>query len=219
LKKNKKIKIVEWNNQPFNYSKTNNFGVSQASGEYILLLNNDVVIINGDWLDRMMEYIIREDVGIVGAKLYYPNDTIQHAGVVLGLGKEGMPGHHYCKAPRSALGYMGRLKIVQNLTSVTGACLLTKKKIFEEVGGLTEELVLAFNDIDYCYKVHSEGYRIVWTPYAELYHHESATRGYEDTPEKQERFWYEFHFLLNRWKHLIDKGDKMFPISGLKVSG
>ena len=211
-----KFKIVEWNN-PFNYSKINNFGVEHAKGEYILLLNNDTCIINGDWLTRMMEYIVREDVGVVGAKLYFANNTIQHAGVVLGLGKHGMPGHIYCKAPKNALGYMGRLKIVQNLTAVTGACLLTKKSVFKDVGGLDEKLALAFNDIDYCYKVLTKGYRIVWTPYAELYHYESLSRGYENTKEKVDRFWEEFDYLLNRWKGLINGGDKLFPKNGWRI--
>jgi GT2 family glycosyltransferase len=219
LKKKKNIKIIEWNNQPFNYSKINNFAVEHASGEYILFLNNDIQIINEDWLNRMMEYIIREDVGIVGAKLYYPDDTLQHGGVILGLGKEGMPGHIYHKVPRNYLGYMGRLKIVQNMTAVTGACLLTKKKVFNEVGGLEEFLILAFNDIDYCFKVFNKGYRVVWTPYAELYHYESLTRGYEDTQEKKERFWREFRYLRMHWEAFIDRKDKMFPIEGLMVRG
>lgn len=214
LSKMVNIKIIEWNNK-FNFSSINNYGASLATGEYLLFLNNDIEVISESWIDDMV-VCMRDGVGVVGAKLYYPDNTIQHAGVVL---SQGGPGHVYCKRFRDHLGYMGRLKIIQNFMAVTGACLLTSKKIFDSLTGFDENLVLAFNDIDYCYRVCNKGYRIVWTPYAELYHHESLTRGYENTPEKIERFNKEFNYLKDRWGGLIRQGDKMFPMQILTCGG
>ncbi len=208
LSKVDNVKIVEWKKDYFNYSEINNWGTSFASGDYFLFLNNDIQAINDDWLERMMEFIVRKDVGVVGAKLYYPNDTLQHVGVMVGMG--GIAGHPFCKAQKDSLGYMGRAKIIQNLTAVTGACLLTKKAVFNEVGGFDEKLVLAFNDVDYSCASSSRGYRTVWTPYAELYHHESLTRGYEDTPEKKERFWNEAKYFQQKWVKLLKSGDPYY---------
>lgn len=208
--KSDRIKVITWNN-PFNYPAINNFGVENTDSEYILLLNNDVEVINSDWLDRMVEYIIREDVGIVGAKLYFPNNTIQHAGVI--INDTRMPIHVGATGSRNDLGYMGRLKIVQNMMCVTGACLLTKKSVFNKVGKLDPLWALAFNDVDYCFKVFQAGFRIVWTPYAELYHHESQTRGYEDTPEKKKRFLGEIRHLVHKWNLLLSNGDVMYRLT------
>lgn len=209
LKKIKNIKIIEWEStNGFNFAAINNYVVDYTKGEHLLFLNNDIEVINPDWLNRMVEYIVREDVGIVGAKLYYTDGAIQHAGVMIGMGP--VAGHPYCKQPKNSLGYMGRLKIVQNLMCVTGACLLTKKSIFKELGGFDEKFVLAFNDVDYCTNVHEHGYRIVWTPYAELYHYESKTRGYEDTKEKQDRFWREVDIYRDKWVSVLKKGDPYF---------
>src|SRR4030065_217532 len=206
---NKNIKVITWNSSNgFNFAAINNYAVDFVNGEYILFLNNDVEIINNDWLDRMVEYIVRKDVGIVGAKLYYPDGAIQHAGVMLGMGP--VAGHPYCRLPKETLGYMGRAKLVQNLNCVTGACLMTKKNIFKEVGGFDEKFVLAFNDVDFCVKVHEHGYNIVWTPYAELYHYESKTRGYEDTDEKKTRFWGEVDIFRAKWLNILQKGDPYF---------
>lgn len=192
----------------FNYSKINNFGVASAKGDYLLLLNNDTELISPDGIEDMLGYCMREDVGIVGAKLCYPDDTIQHAGVVLGFG--GMAGHTFIGASRFDLGYMGRMICAQDYSAVTAACLMTKKEIYERVGGLTEAFEVAFNDIDYCLKVRELGKLVVYDPYAELYHYESKSRGLEDTPEKIERFNGEVEKLRERWKDLLRKGDPYY---------
>jgi len=151
----------------------------------LLLLNNDVEVINRDWLECLLEYAVRPEVGGVGAKLYYPNGTIQHGGVVVGLG--GIAGHSGVFLDSQNPGYLGRLLMAQNLSAVTAACLMTPRRAFEEVGGLDERFVLAFNDIDFCLKLRRHDYLIVWTPHAELYHFESLTRGPEDTPARSSR--------------------------------
>ncbi len=184
---------------PFNYSAINNFAAKQAKGEIIGLINNDVEVISPEWLTEMVSHAQRQDVGCVGAMLYYPNDTIQHAGVICGLG--GVAGHSHKHFPKDHPGYFFRLKLIQNLSAVTAACLLIRKSVFDEVGGLNEkELTVAFNDVDFCLKVQAAGYRNVWTPYAELYHHESISRGAEDNPEKVARFNQEIKYMLDTWK-------------------
>lgn len=183
---------------PFNFSAINNFAVKHAKGEVIGLINNDIEVINPEWLTEMVSHAIREDVGCVGAMLYYPNDTIQHAGVITGIG--GVAGHSHKYFKRGEHGYFSRLHLVQNLSAVTAACLLVRKSIFEQVDGLNEQnLAIAFNDVDFCLKVQAAGYRNLWTPYAELYHHESITRGAEDNPEKVERFNKETEFMKKAW--------------------
>lgn len=191
-----RIKVIVWD-QPFNYSAVNNFATRHSAGSMLVFLNNDTEIINPDWLQQMAGHAQRKDIGAVGAKLYYPDDTIQHGGIILGLG--GITGHAHRYFPRDSHGYMGRLKVVQNISAVTGACFMTRKAVFEEVGGFDEEYPLAFGDIDYCLKVREREYLIVWTPYAELYHNESKTRGYEDTPEKKKRFRKEFELYRHKW--------------------
>jgi glycosyltransferase involved in cell wall biosynthesis len=187
---------------PFNYSAINNYGVQQARGELIGLVNNDIEIINREWLTEMISHALRPEIGCVGAKLYYQDETIQHAGVIIGLG--GVAGHSHKYFPRSASGYFCRLKIVQNLSAVTAACLIVRKSIYEQVGGLEEAaLRIAFNDVDFCLKVREAGYRNLWTPYAELYHYESKTRGAEDTPEKQARFNSEIEFIKTKWGKVL----------------
>ncbi len=186
---------------PFNYSAINNHGVKHARGEIIGLLNNDLEIIHGDWLREMVSQAVRPEIGCVGAMLYYPNETIQHAGVIIGLG--GVAGHGFRDFPRGTEGKFNRARLVQNYSSVTAACLVVRRAIFEQVGGLDEELAVAFNDIDFCLKVQQAGYRNLWTPFAECYHHESASRGAEDTPEKHERFRKEVETMLQRWKAQI----------------
>ncbi len=186
---------------PFNYSAINNYGVKHARGEIIGLLNNDLEIIHADWLREMVSQVVRPQVGCVGAMLYYPNETIQHAGVIVGLG--GVAGHGFRDFPRGTEGKFNRARLVQNYSSVTAACLLVRRSIFEQVGGLDEGLAVAFNDIDFCLKVQAAGYRNLWTPFAECYHHESASRGAEDTPEKHERFRQEVETMLRRWKEPI----------------
>lgn len=186
---------------PFNYSAINNHGVKHARGEIIGLLNNDLEIIHGDWLREMVSQAVRPEIGCVGAMLYYPNETIQHAGVIIGLG--GVAGHGFRDFPRGTEGKFNRARLAQNYSSVTAACLVVRRAIFEQVGGLDEELAVAFNDIDFCLKVQQAGYRNLWTPFAECYHHESASRGAEDTPEKHERFRKEVETMLQRWKAQI----------------
>jgi O-antigen biosynthesis protein len=194
----KRVKVIPYD-YPFNYSAINNFGVKQAKGEVIGLINNDVEVISPEWLTEMVSHALRPEIGCVGAKLYYDDDTIQHAGVILGLG--GVAGHSHKYFPRDSSGYFHRLKIIQNLSAVTAACLVVRKAVFEQVGGLEEEgLRIAFNDVDFCLKVREAGYRNLWTPYAELYHHESKSRGAEDTAEKIERFNKEIHFIKDKWR-------------------
>jgi GT2 family glycosyltransferase len=184
--------------RPFNYSRLNNDAVAQAKGDVIALINNDVEVISPDWLSEMVGLVMRPEVGAVGAKLLYPNGTIQHAGVAVGLG--GVAGHLHKHIDRNADGYCKRAKLASAFSAVTAACLLVRRSVYQEVGGLNEtDLTVAFNDVDFCLRVREAGYRNVWTPYAELYHHESATRGYEDNPVKQARFAAEVQYMMTRW--------------------
>ncbi len=192
----------------FNYSKINNFGARHAAGEYFLLLNNDTEMINEDCLEEMLGYCSRSDVGIVGARLYYEDNTIQHAGVVIGFG--GIAGHCFVQQPRGNTGYCHRIICAQDYSAVTAACMMVKRSVFEEVGGLTEELAVAFNDIDFCMKVRQKGYLVVYNPYAELYHYESKSRGLEDTPEKLERFHNEIRIFETRWPDIMKNGDPYY---------
>jgi glycosyltransferase involved in cell wall biosynthesis len=181
----------------FNYAAINNLGAREAKGDILALLNNDIEVITSDWLGEMVSFAAQDDVGCVGAKLYYSNRIIQHAGVILGIG--GVAGHAHKYFPPNEAGYFGRLKVVQNFSAVTGACLVVRKNLYFEVGGLDEALTVAFNDVDFCLKVRDAGYRNVWTPFAELYHHESLSRGYEVTPERRKRFRGEIAFMKEKW--------------------
>ena len=205
--KDDRIKVVRFEGA-FNYSAINNFGVSFAKGDFFLLLNNDTEVISSDWMSEMVDVGLREDVGIVGAKLYYPDNTIQHAGVVIGLG--GIAGHVFKSFPGKDPGFMGRLLVCQDYMAVTAACMLVKREAFEKVEGLTEDFAVAFNDIDLWLKVDKAGYRTVFTPFAELYHYESKSRGSDDTPDKQERFNQEIAEFNNRWGELLKKGDPCY---------
>ena len=197
LSQHEKITVLRYPH-PFNYSAINNFAVQHARGEVLGLINNDVEVIDGGWLTEMVSQAMRPDIGCVGAMLYYPNDTIQHAGVVIGI--NGVAAHSHKHYPKSHPGYFSRLFVAQDLLAVTAACLLLRKTTFDEVGGLNErDLTVAFNDVDLCLKVHKAGYRNLWTPYAELYHHESISRGREDNPEKIARFKREVDYMLNTW--------------------
>lgn len=185
-------------NAPFNFSALNNFGVRYASGEIVGLLNNDLEVIAGGWLTAMVCLAVQSDIGAVGAKLYYPGDRIQHAGVILGLG--GVAGHSHHGFRRADAGYFGRLHHVQEVSAVTAACLLVRKDVYLSVGGLDEQnLPVAYNDIDFCLRLRDAGYRNVWTPLAELYHYESSTRGYETTSERRARFDKEHAYMVSRW--------------------
>lgn len=202
------IKIVYWQEKVFNYSKINNYGVERASGEYVLLLNNDIEIITPDWLEQMLMFAQRNDVGAVGAKLYYPDDTIQHAGVIVGLG--GVAGHSHKYFARECPGYMMRALIAQNLTACTAACLLIKKRVYNEIGGLDEKFAVAFNDVDLCMSIRKAGYLIVFTPFAECYHYESKSRGVEDSPEKIARFNGEIFRFQDKWQKELKQGDPYY---------
>lgn len=187
---------------PFNYSRINNIAAESAQGKYLLFLNNDTEVIRPDWLRRMVSYCQLERVGCVGAKLFYPDNTIQHAGVVLGLGDVAGHGHHYF--PKGDLGYFGRLYLDVDYLAVTAACVLVKKADFAAVSGFDEDFVVAFNDIDLCLRIYDLGRYNVWCHLAELYHFESKSRGYENTPEKIQRFDKEKKRLQNKWRHYID---------------
>ncbi|MCR5143842.1 MAG: glycosyltransferase family 2 protein [Lachnospiraceae bacterium] len=202
------IRVVYYDGN-FNYSKINNFGVEYATGEYILLLNNDTEIIAPEAIKEMVDIAIREDVGIVGAKLYYPDDTIQHAGVIIGFG--GIAGHAFIGLDKSEDGYLCRPWEVQDLSAVTAACLLTTREVWDEVGGLDESFEVAFNDIDYCMKVLHQAHKlVVYNPYAEFYHYESKSRGAEDNPEKIKRFHGEIEKFVNKWSEEMEKGDPYY---------
>lgn len=200
LRRREHVRVLSWPHA-FNFSAIVNHAAAQARGEVLCLLNNDTEVIASDWLDELVSHAVREDVGAVGGMLYYPNDTIQHAGVILGIG--GIAGHSHGHLRRGSNGYLGRAGVVQNLSAVTGACLALRRSVFDEVGGLDESLAVAFNDIDLCLRLHARGYRNVWTPHAELYHHESASRGPEDTPEKRARFLAESAAMHRRWGELL----------------
>jgi len=204
-----RIKFYEYN-VLFNYSKINNYAVKNfAKGEHILLLNNDIEIISLKWIEEMLMYSNRPDVGCVGAKLYYPNDTLQHAGVIFGLG--GVAGHSHKYFKKGNSGYFHRVDLVQNLSAVTAACLMIKRSIYNKLDGLDEEnLEIAFNDVDFCLRVKEKGYLNIFTPYAEAYHHESISRGAEDNPEKIARFNSEVAYMQQRHKELLQKGDPFY---------
>lgn len=201
ISQHEKVTVLPYDH-PFNYSAINNFGVQAARGELIGLVNNDTEVINPTWLTEMVQHAIRPEIGCVGAKLYYFDNTVQHAGVILGLW--GLAGHSHKNYSRHEKGYQRRLVAVQNLSAVTAACLVMRKTLYQQVHGLDEQnLIVAFNDVDLCLKVQQAGYRNLWTPYAELYHYESKSRGKEDTPEKKARELREIHYMQQKWQQQI----------------
>lgn len=209
LKNNPQIKIVTYEGA-FNYSKINNLGVSQATGDYVLLLNNDTQVITVNWMEELLMYAQRQDVGAVGGKLYYGDKTIQHAGVVIGLGAHRTAGHVHYRQKRENLGYMGRLCYAQDMTAVTGACLMVKKKLYEAAGGLDEGFAVSLNDVDFCLKLRRMGYLNVFTPFAELYHFESVSRGLDDQGEKAARYNEESARFREKWRAELEAGDPYF---------
>lgn len=198
-----RVRILK-DDRPFNYSQLNNSAIDNALGEVVCLLNNDIEVINAEWLTEMVSHAIRPEIGAVGAKLLYPNNTLQHAGVILGIG--GVAGHaHKCLSAENT-GYFSRADVISGFSAVTAACLVIQKEIYKKAGGLNEhDLKVAFNDVDFCLRVRELGYRNLWTPYARLYHHESVSRGYEDTPEKQARFESEVRYMMSKWGAILDK--------------
>ena len=201
------IRVVYWKSG-FNYSALNNFGYTFAKGEYILCLNNDVSVITPDWLERMIGQCQRRQVGITGVKLYYPDDTIQHAGVIVGIG--GVAGAMFVGMKRERSGYLRKAILQQDLSAVTAACMMVDRGAWEAAGGFNEDLAVAFNDIDFCLKVREAGYLVVYEPNVELYHYESKSRGYEDTPEKQKRFQGEVNYMKEHWSHILEEGDPYY---------
>jgi len=213
LSKNENIKILKYP-YIFNYSAINNFAVKYAKGEVLALLNNDVEIISYHWLTEMVQHAVRKEIGAVGAMLYYDDNTIQHAGVILGIG--GVAGHSHKYFQKGENGYFFRLKIIQNLSAVTGACLVVQKKLYEEVNGLEEEnLKVAFNDVDFCLKLLEKGYRNLWTPYVELYHHESISRGKTKYSIQKKTLEKESNYMIEKWKNKL-KEDRYFDSKSLK---
>ena len=207
LSGNQRVHLLRWGKE-FNYSAINNFAVAHAKGEYLLFLNNDVKSINSGWLEEMLGVCQRPEVGGVGAKLIYPDNTIQHAGCVIGMG--GIAGHMFVDMPADRTGYLHKASILQDMSAVTAACLLMKKEVFEQAGGFTEELAVAFNDVDLCLKVRKNGYLIVYDPYAKLYHMESKTRGAEDSKEKVRRFQTEIEYMRCHWIDILKNGDPCY---------
>ncbi|WP_235939015.1 glycosyltransferase family 2 protein [Schauerella aestuarii] len=202
--------------RPFNYSALNNAAVQEAQGEFICLMNNDIQVITPGWLEEMVGLAMQPGAGCVGARLWYPNDTLQHGGVILGIG--GIAGHSHLKLARGEGGYFSRAALTQNLSCVTAACLVVSRSVYREVDGLDEGLAVAFNDVDFCLRVREAGYRNVYAAFAELYHHESATRGSDLTPEKQLRFQSECAYMKERWGDALTNDPAYNPNLDLKFS-
>ena len=209
IQENPDIRVLKYKGE-FNYSRINNLAVKAARGDYIVLLNNDTAVITLDWIEEMLMYAQRADVGAVGAKLYYGDRTIQHAGVVLGLGQHRTAGHSHYRVSSSNLGYMGRLCYAQNVMAVTGACLMMKKALYTELGGLDENFAVSLNDVDLCIRAWKAGHVNVFTPFAELYHYESVSRGLDDHGEKAARYERDSEAFRAKWKELLVKGDPYY---------
>lgn len=207
LSRQDRIRLLKWEN-PFNYSAINNYAAKKARGEYLLFLNNDMEVISPNWIEEMLGHCQRPGTGIVGAKLYYPDGTIQHAGTVIGIG--GIAGHMFVNMPGERTGYLHKASIQQDLSAVTAACMMVKRNVFFEVKGFEEELTVAFNDVDFCLRVRQKGYLVVYDPFAELYHYESKSRGTEDSKEKVRRFQSEIEFMRCRWEKLLKEGDPYY---------
>lgn len=210
-KENKNIHVVEYKGKEFNFSKINNFGRTFAKGEYLLLLNNDVEVINNNWMEEMLGICQQKNVGIVGSKLLYFDNTVQHAGVIIGMG--GVAGHIHKHIKSDDPGYFSRANIINNFSAVTAACMLIKSHIYDEVDGMDQNFKVAFNDVDFCMKVRKKGYLVVYTPFARLYHYESKTRGDENTPEKRQRFSREIELFKNKWNKQLEEGDPYFNVN------
>lgn len=203
-----KIKVVYFPEKEFNYSKIINFGVKNSTGEYIVQLNNDTELLTPNWLQEMLGFAQRDDVGAVGAELFYPDNTIQHAGIIIGIG--GVAGHVFKNLPKGIHGYFSKDAMIQNLSAVTAACIMTPKSIYDEVGYMDEKFKVAFNDVDFCLKIRQTGRLIVYNPYVQFTHYESKSRGFEDTPEKKKRFQSEIDRFHDKWQSVLDKGDPYY---------
>ncbi|MBR0093472.1 MAG: glycosyltransferase family 2 protein [Lachnospiraceae bacterium] len=194
----------------FNFSSIVNYGVAESDGEYILLLNNDTEVVSADWMEEMLMYAQRKDVGAVGAKLLFPDGTVQHAGVIIGLGAHRTAGHSHYGMSKENLGYMGRLCYAQNMSAVTGACMMVKRRVYEELGGFDETFVVSLNDVDFCLRLREAGYLNVFTPFAQLAHYESASRGLDDTGEKAKRYERESELFRMKWRNILENGDPYY---------
>jgi GT2 family glycosyltransferase len=201
------IRLLRWEKE-FNYSAINNFAARKARGEYLLFLNNDVTVITPQWLEELLGVCQRPEVGAAGVKLLYPDNTIQHAGCVIGIG--GIAGSMFVDMPAERSGYLHKASIMQDMSAVTAACMMMKKKVFEEAGGFAEELAVAFNDMDLCLRVNQAGHLVVYDPYVQLYHAESKTRGAEDSKEKVRRFQREIEYMRCHWMHILKNGDPYY---------
>ena len=209
IKQHPNVRVVEYEGA-FNYSKINNLGVEHTTGEYVLLLNNDTQVITPNWMEELLMYALREDVGVVGAKLYYDDRTIQHAGIVVGLGAHRTAGHTHYRIPEANVGYMGKLCYAQNVSAVTGACMMVKKSLYEQLGGLDEEFAVALNDVDFCLKVREKGLLNIFTPFAELYHYESKSRGSDKDDARAIRYQQESDRFKVKWEKVLSAGDPYY---------
>lgn len=203
----KGVRLLRWKKE-FNYSAINNFGAAHAKGEFLLFLNNDVTVITPDWLTELAGLCQRKEVGAAGVKLLYPDNTIQHAGCVIGIG--GIAGHMFVDMPANRTGYLHKASLLQDMSAVTAACMIMKKQVFDQVGGFTEELAVAFNDVDLCLKINKAGNLVVYDPYVQLYHMESKTRGAEDSKEKVRRFQTEIEYMRCHWLDILKNGDPYY---------
>ena len=206
-----KIKVVYFPEKEFNYSKIINFGVKNSTGDYIIQLNNDTELMTPNWIQEMLGFAQREDVGAVGVELFYPDNTIQHAGIIIGIG--GVAGHVFKNLPKCIHGYFSKDAMIQNLSAVTAACIMTPKSIYDDVDYMDEKFKVAFNDVDFCLKIREKGKLIVYNPFVQFKHYESKSRGFEDTPEKKERFQAEIDRFHDKWQSVLDKGDPYYNIN------
>ena len=204
-----RIRVVSYKGE-FNYAKINNFGVENSTGEYVLLLNNDTKVISVNWIEELLMYAVRDDVGAVGGKLYYENYTIQHAGIVIGLGAHRTAGHTHYGVGRENVGYMGKLFYAQNVTAVTGACLMVKTKLYQKLNGMDESFVVALNDVDFCMRLQKEGYSNIFNPYCELFHFESISRGMDSEGKEALRYEKEAEQFRIKWADELKKGDRYY---------
>ena len=204
ITKKENVSVLKWDGE-FNYSAINNFAVKEAKGDYLVFLNNDVKVISPNWLEEMLGNVQRSEVGIVGARLYFPDDTIQHAGIIIGIG--GIAGHAFLGMNRARTGYLHKAAIQQDLSAVTAACMMMKRSVFKEVGGFEEKMTVAFNDVDLCLRTIRAGYLVVYNPSVEMYHYESKSRGAEDSEEKARRFQTEIEYMRTKWIDLLKSGD------------
>lgn len=206
-----KIKVVYFPEKEFNYSKIINFGVKNSTGDYIIQLNNDTELMTPNWIQEMLGFAQRKDVGAVGVELFYPDNTIQHAGIIIGIG--GVAGHVFKNLPKGIHGYFSKDAMIQNLSAVTAACIMTPKSIYDDVDYMDEKFKVAFNDVDFCLKIREKGKLIVYNPFVQFKHYESKSRGFEDTPEKKARFQAEIDRFHDKWQSVLDKGDPYYNIN------